>query len=354
MGNAKKNLRAGIYDPYFHILGGAERYVLEVARCLVRDYEVTFFGVTKTQLQNASEKFGLPSHDFKTALWSMSRSNRLADLRKLDVFLYVTDGSLYLSPAKKNILLIQSPAHIPAKTLSNRIKLFSWRKILVYSRFMADIVSNKIHRKPEILFVPVEKPLTHVNKENIILSVGRFFPHLHNKKQLEMVGFFRELINEGVKNTTLYLVGSVDPGAEDYLQLVKTAAKNLPIKIITDASFEQLSKLYAKAKIYWHAAGFGEDIDKYPEKAEHFGVVTLEAMSYGAIPVVYYAGGQKELVVDGVNGFVWDTPEQLVRKTKELLSDSPQMVKLADAAVKWTQDFSQDRFCKLLYEIIEK
>ena len=54
---------------------------------------------------------------------------------------------------------------------------------------------------------------------------------------------------------------------------------------------------YKLAKIYWHASGFGEDLETHPEKAEHFGITTVEAMINGLVPIVIDAGGQKEIVV---------------------------------------------------------
>ncbi len=53
-----------------------------------------------------------------------------------------------------------------------------------------------------------------------------------------------------------------------------------------DAPGAELADLYARASIFWHAAGLGEDAEDDPNRMEHFGISIVEAMSAGAVPVV--------------------------------------------------------------------
>lgn len=348
-------MKIGIYDPYFHILGGAERYVLSLALCFSSSDEIVFLGATDEKLKAAEIKFGINTSSFTSQPWLKNRIARYFFLKTLDLFIYVTDGSLFMSPARKNILIIQTPAHIPDQSLANTIKLSSWRKIVCYSQFMADQIRKKIKKNAHVLFVPLNNQTSlDKTKKNYILSVGRFFPHLHNKKQLEMVQFFKEMIQGGLKNTYLYLVGSVDPGAKEYLKQVKEEAAGLPIKILTTITFSQLQNLYGGAKVYWHAAGYGEDLVTHPEKAEHFGVVTLEAMSHGAIPVVFNGGGQPELIHDTYDGFVWETKESLKNITLKLLTNEKLRITIAKCAQEKSKQYTQAAFSSQFYEIFKK
>lgn len=346
--------KIGIYDPYLHILGGGERYALSIAACF-ETADITIFSSNPEILKQAQEKFGISTAQMKVAPWPKDRSVRNTHLAKLDEFFYVTDGSLFWSLAKKNILIIQSPLHIPPANLATMIKLFSWKKIICYSQFVASFIQTRLHKSSDILFVPIDEPQKQtLAKKNMILSVGRFFTHLHSKKQLEMVALFGDLYKKGGVGMELTFVGSVDPGAQDYFKGVQTAAKGLPIHFKINVTHRELIEEYKKAKIYWHAAGFGEDIQKYPEKAEHFGVSTIEAMSYGAVPVIYGAGGQTEIVTSGANGFVWTKPEELSKYTLELLQNVSLYKKLSAAAMLSSKNYSRQRFCERLYEILEK
>lgn len=274
-------------------------------------------------------------------------------MMQIDLMFYVTDGSLFFSRAKKNILIIQSPAHIPGNSLTNQLKFLSWQKVVCYSEFVADIIKKKLGRRVEVLFVPISSVASlPTRKKNFILSVGRFFPHLHNKKQKEMVELFGKMVKRGLKNMELCLVGSVDPGGEDYLAEVKRTAAGLPVRILTDITHTELQRLYTDAKVYWHAAGFGEDLEKHPEKAEHFGVSTVEAQAYGAVPVVFAGGGQTEIVNNGHNGFVWRNSEELLKYTKELLSNEALRSRIAHNAQTSANQYTQDKFCDRLHEIL--
>ena len=62
------------------------------------------------------------------------------------------------------------------------------------------------------------------------------------------------------------------------------------------------------ASIYWHATGFGTSEQMQPSKQEHFGMSIVEAMSAGAVPIAFDAGGPRETVDPGANGYLWSAP----------------------------------------------
>ena len=59
-----------------------------------------------------------------------------------------------------------------------------------------------------------------------------------------------------------------------------------------------------------------------PERFEHFGITTVEAMAYGCVPIVPALGGQLEIVGDGRNGRLWRSGRRARRgSTAELIED---------------------------------
>ncbi|MBV9407785.1 MAG: glycosyltransferase, partial [Candidatus Eremiobacteraeota bacterium] len=89
-----------------------------------------------------------------------------------------------------------------------------------------------------------------------------------------------------------------------------------------NASADVVRDLYATSTCYWHATGFGQNETLYPERMEHFGIAVVEAMSAGAIPLVYAAGGPADIVDDGENGAHWHNADELVQKTLEIIEMS--------------------------------
>lgn len=170
------------------------------------------------------------------------------------------------------------------------------------------------NRDSSILFPPVDVQKFHpAPKTRKILNVGRFFAGAHNKKHLEMIRAFRAMVDGGLKDWELYLVGGSRSGDihQKYLADVISAAGGYPIHVLPDLPYSELVPLYNESSIYWHASGFGEDENRDPIKFEHFGITTVEAMAAGCVPVVIGKGGQPEIVQHGKNGFLWDSLEKL-------------------------------------------
>src|SRR5206468_84092 len=110
------------------------------------------------------------------------------------------------------------------------------------------------------------------------------------KKQQVMVETFKEMVDSGVADWKLLIAASVRKEEEKRFESMRQLAKGYPISFLVNQSNNDLWEVYAKAKIYWHASGFGEDIVLHPEYAEHFGITTVEAMGAGVVPVVIGIG----------------------------------------------------------------
>jgi len=195
---------------------------------------------------------------------------------------------------------------------------------------------------------------TRGDKEPVILAVGRFFAAEagHSKKQLEMVEAFRRLVERGLEGWTLHLVGGCSEVDRPYLDLVTAAAEGLPIVLHVDAPGDELRDLYAKASIYWQATGLGEDPERDPDRLEHFGIATVEAMSAGAVPVVIGLAGQLEIVEHGRSGFHFISIDELVTLTEQVVGDADLRAELSVAAEARAHDFSVEAFAERFNAIV--
>jgi glycosyltransferase involved in cell wall biosynthesis len=224
--------------------------------------------------------------------------------------------------------------------------LGTYDEVLSNSEFTRGWVQRMWGRDSGVLYPPVST-FARGDKQPIILGVGRFFvPGTgHNKKQLELVGAFRRLLARGdAEGWELHLVGGCAPEHRPYFDEVSAAAEGLPVKLHADASGAELRTLYGLASIFWHAAGLGEDVERHPERQEHFGITTVEAMSAGAVPVVIDAAGQAEIVRPGVDGFRFGTVDELIGHTEALIADVELRSRLSEAAEARAADFAWDAF----------
>jgi len=75
-------------------------------------------------------------------------------------------------------------------------------------------------------------------------------------------------------------------------------------------------------------------------------------MGAGAVPVVINAGGQKEIVVEGENGFLWDSLGELKSKTLRLVNDDKLFNDLSKKAKEISKKFNSESFCKEIEDMI--
>lgn len=355
-----KVMKIGIYSPYFHMLGGGERYLFSIAEILSSRHQVFIFAdrLLKTKVQKV---FGLslekiqfiPNVFIKNRVWL----EKYCALSSFDIFFFMTDGSLFWSPARKNILIIQSPKHLPSLSFTDRLKLYRW-KIICYSDFMKKIIMGRLGRKADVLPPFIDDIFFQgkaSKKENIILTVGRFFPYPHMKKQDFLIKTFKKNYIKYFRGWKLVIAGGLtEEGGKAIVRRLKKESLGYPIDIIVNPTFTELTSLYQKAKIYWHAAGVGENLDKYPERAEHFGITTLEAMAERTVPVVFNAGGQKEIVTDSKNGYLWNTEKELIDKTILLSKDAKLLNMLSERARESARNYSSEIFYEKLQQVVLK
>lgn len=336
---------AAIYNPYWDTLGGGEKYTATtIAAYIKAKYRPTIIWPSQNLLEKISSRFGLNldgsqiDSDLWTAFHTASATAKLKLSRQFDSFLWVSDGSIPLLGSKRNLLHFQVPFSRKASLL-NRIKLKNFDHILCNSKFTKSVIDKNYDCNSRVLYPPVTL-IPSLKKENIILSVGRFDNILHSKRQDILIDAFKKINAPGWK--LVLTGGSLDPTAQ--MESLNKFIGDSHIDLIVNPNFQEIKQLYGTAKIYWHAAGFGSNLKKNPEKAEHFGISTVEAMSAGAIPVVFAGGGQLEIVQNSQNGFLWQTPGELIDKTKAIINNQTDSLSLINNAITTADKFSQERF----------
>lgn len=350
-------MKVAIYSPYLDTLGGGERYIATIAEILSKqnsvdllfDEHLQSFGMDPLKRQ-LSERFNLGLSKVNLIKAPIGkRSNflsRLFFLKNYDILFYLTDGSIFYPTSKKNILHIQTPlVGQPAKSFWGNLKLKSWDLIIYNSRFTQDNSKNHWPLKSEVIYPPVDvdkiRPLA---KKQYILSVGRFFGYLKDKKHGLLIETFKKLYRDKrLKGWSLHLVGSASDGDKPYIEQLKRVAKNLPINFYPNLGYDELVMLYGESSIYWHAAGYGEED---PTKMEHFGISTVEAMAGGCVPVVIGKGGQVEIVEHGKSGFLWNSLNELEEFTLKLIKSADLWENLSKEAKIRAESFSKEKFTK--------
>ena len=332
-------MRAAIFNPYLDTMGGGERYTMAFVTVLKElGFKVDVEWKSKNIKGKLEDRFGI----------DLTGVNFVKDVKRGDgyeVCFWVSDGSIPTLAARKNFLHFPVPFNdVHGKTLLNRMKLFRIRKVICNSSFTKTFIDKEYGVNSIVIYPPVDvAKIKPKRKENIILYVGRFSRLLQSKRQDILIGAFKRFSKE-FRDWKLVLAGGIEVGKDEFLDRLEKLSLGYPIEIVKSPPFKEIKKLYGQAKIFWSAAGFGVDEKKEPEKVEHFGITTVEAMAAKTIPLVFNAGGAKEIIKDTENGYLWKTKAELLKKTKELLTTRGLAKKVSEEAQRRAQSYSYERF----------
>jgi len=364
-----------VYDHALHFIGGGQKYGCTIAESLQKDYDVTFVcnkPVTIKQLEKwydlnlskcSIKKIGLPINKndalINPSLANSSSRNPFSvvedEVLQHDIFINVNMVPHVNALALKNIFI----CHFPDSLRANFFYVQNYENIITNSKYTTGWLEKKWQLKADkIIYPPVDMEyLSKVKKENIILSVSRF-EEGGSKKQMEMLKAFWELCKKNTKLMSQWKLvlagGSVNDSS--YVKRLKLFIKShdIPVEIKENIENSELKKLYATAKIFWHACGLEQDAKRNPNLIEHFGMTTVEAMQNKCAPIVIDGGGQKEIVEHGKNGFRFANIGKLKKYTLVLVKNEKLLGKIQTEAKKRSENFSKPIFQKSFKELVDK
>lgn len=392
-----RRCRIGILDHTPPGLGGAQLVAAYAAHCLAREFEVEIIHsgppgynqrmvrafhldlarVRERRLPETEPSFNLPGPAWVgRQLWR----NRPELTRRYDLFFYSGHGFPPFCFARTGVVYVHFPMELmPALAFATdeqwkrrsvasrrlrlalyeqlwRFRMRRYRRILTNSQFTARWIRRYWGLDAEVLAPPVELHCPVAEKENAIVSVGRFVGRARKKNQLEQVAAFNQFLRQVGSDWKLVLAGSCGDEEEDvrYLQQVRAAAAGLPVEFRLNESRDEVCRALRRAKLFWHTVGLELDEESLPAYAEHFGIATVESMAAGCVPIVIPSGGQREIITDGENGFLAETLDALVERSVTLSQNSEHWSRLSAAAIRRSRDFSADVFAKRLRAIVSE
>lgn len=333
---------------------GLGRYLAVVAEHLsARGWDVSVLSRRAPDFAAVEERFGvrLERIEHRPAR-SGGRAATLAltaATRGLDL-LWVQSPHIPLFPlARRSILLTEFPFETAPRALLWRRRLKAY-DVVANSEFTRGWIRRYWGVDARVVHPPVSE-IEPGEKRPWILGVGRFTAGARDKRQQELVQAFRRLCDQGLRGWELHLAGLIEDRGT--FERVKSEAAGYPIVLHGDASFPELTRLYAEASIFWHAVGLGVDPEREPHRLEHFGIVTAEAMTAGCVPVVIALGGQPE-IVEPESGFLWRTLEEMEARTLELVRDEARRERMSMRARETARRrFGREAFAAKLDRLLE-
>jgi glycosyltransferase involved in cell wall biosynthesis/2-polyprenyl-3-methyl-5-hydroxy-6-metoxy-1,4-benzoquinol methylase len=333
--------------------GGGEKYFLSLAIAIASRYLVDLYVRDKKFFPDVSQfnqSLGLDLDSPNIRFRVLAPSTRFEEY---DLFINASHFSILPPKGKRNLLVIFFPQYGIVQyaaqydmvaTISTYCQKWLWIRW--------GLTSHLLHP-----WGSYSHGADIYSKKNLILSTGRFFraEEGNNKNQHLLIHAFRKLVEQGVKGWRLVLAGSPDPNYHEYVNALKEQAKDLPVDFIFNPTYEALTYLYRQAKLYWHGAGFDENggINVAPSSAEHFGIVLVEAMSLGVVPIAPKLGGPVDIINDNLCGFLVERVACLIEKSFLLINDDVLLQNMSCKAIERSKSFSQNIFNEKVHQLLE-
>lgn len=360
-----------VYTPFSLTHGGGERYILGVAQA--------FSEAGPTAVATPDEYSALRLNSLMYELgYSLYRTfpeiERRLEKREINRFVLMGNEALPSRSGygRSRVYHCQFPFPFEASEQTNQLlkrNLRAYSAVVVNSEFTRDAYRRELIRlgykddlRVEIIPPPVRLlssqalEIAEESRENVILSVGRFTPKGHSKRQDIILRAFAHLVGNGsLKGWRLVLCGMVpnDPDSAAYYEELQRAVQETSgAEILLAPSREQLDQLLVTSKIFVSATGFGVTREADAWKCEHFGITVAEAASAGCLPVVYDVGGPKDIVKQLEAGFTFHTNHDLEAALLEAASTSAQS-DVRKILIRNSSFYSEERFLtawKMLFE----
>lgn len=226
-------------------------------------------------------------------------------------------------------------------TISNRfLRGPSLRRhtFVVNSRFVSENLLSEFGKKSFIVYppVPCSPYFGPYSKQNLVLSAGRVVP----SKNFELI----QRVGSSIPEAKFKLIGSLGQSGYDVIDTInrgfsKHSMNNFSYDGWVTADEKQL--LLRKSKVVFH-----------PTPNEPFGIILVEGMLNGAIPVAHKSGGPKEFIPEE---WLFDDDEDAISKVRRGLQNwSPRVAdEMATLASKFSESSFQDHFGAIAQKIID-
>jgi glycosyltransferase involved in cell wall biosynthesis len=273
-----------VLNPTYHVgpVGGGENYLMRLASALddISDFYIT------SNFHPLFKEYNGFGKTFRVWDW----------VTKPDIYLFASHGMPMVGMGRKNFAV----TFFPTRESRPKTRPDGVIAICPYSERHVK-QSWEVDSPTHVIYPAIDPALyARTEKKKKIISIGHFFEEQdgHSKNQHILAQAF-----DGLDGYELLLAGNATNSDTAYVRKVRRAAEGKNIRIEINRSNGFLKAELGSSSHFWHANGYNRS---EPHQTEHFGIVVLEAIASGVVPIVHASGGAAEIA-----GITWTRPEEL-------------------------------------------
>lgn len=367
-------LTADIYYPGQWFVGGAESYVLHLARSLRRAADVRILVTASFDQRTLREALRVEGQEVELVPLTNDTEAEVHRTSRSDLF-FNCSAWAYIMPPRRAVsamLIYYAPAlrrHSITRGIAKRLLakagrvtqsmadprsvVASYDRILCVSNWTGALVADRWNRNWDLLY-PAVPPVTGPGpsqsaKDQLVLTVGRIGAGGTDKGHLAMAELFSRMAPAGWR---MVVAGAINySSAEAVAKSIVDRGLGM-VTVAANPSRKDLEDLYRRAALYWHGAGMNA-----PDGAvghEHFGISIVEAMSAGAVPLAHGSGGPVEILSGPLSAGLWKSETELKNASETLMADAQAMSRLGSEAISRAAAFSPQSFDRAVDALLQR
>jgi glycosyltransferase involved in cell wall biosynthesis len=306
-------------------LGGGERFPLNLAKGVAEgsdgrfEVELISFsnapgrrvvapGVTLRLLTAA----GRPKNPLDVVSWELPEALAEADLVHIhQAYTRCSELGLLIAKQQRKPVCVTDHGGMSSPLVKQLGILDIVEQVIAYSDFGASLYRTSapvtvVKGGVDASWFP--PPATPVERDHV-LYVGRLLPH----KGID------RLIKALPHDLPLTVCGR--PYHDDYFALLKSLAAGKRVEFVTDADDEQTLELYRRAWVNVLPSVYVDCYGNAHEAPELMGLTLLEALSCGTPAIASRVAAMPEFIIDGENGYVFDSLDELTARLRALATE---------------------------------
>ncbi len=210
------------------------------------------------------------------------------------------------------------------------------------ARVRTSVISLGVPQPPRFVPLPPAHllPPEHVDLRFAIGTVTRLVPY----KRVEMLLEAMAILTRDFPGASLTIVGGPDSSSTEYASGLRQQTQQLGLEnVFFIGPYLDVDRFLA----LWQAFVLSGERQGCPN-------ASLEAMAMGLPVVAFASGGLDEQIVEGVTGYLVNTPEEMAARAKLLLQDPVRRRRMADQGRARVRDhFNLARSAQAFAEVID-